>query len=146
MALETEAVALDSEMCRRGVEAVFADPSLGRYFVVERGEAASGSPGNPDSEKSTGGGLIVGSLMITYEWSDWRCGTVWWIQSVYVTPEIRGKGAYRLMYETVRAIVEADASLRGIRLYVDRRNQSAQKVYERLGMNGEHYQLYEWMN
>jgi len=137
MALETETVSLDPAMCRRGVEAVFADPSLGRYFVVEQEKLLSGSTGPA--------GVIVGSLMVTYEWSDWRCGTVWWIQSVYVTPEMRGKGAYRLMYATVRAIVEADASLRGIRLYVDRRNLSAQKVYERLDMNGEHYQLYEWM-
>ena len=127
MALETEELALDSETCLRGVNSVFADETLGRYFVVE--------------EESR----VVGSLMITHEWSDWRCGTVWWIQSVYVEPSSRGKGVYRLMYEEVKSIVESDSSLRGIRLYVDRRNSAAQRVYERLGMNGDHYKLYEWM-
>jgi ribosomal protein S18 acetylase RimI-like enzyme len=127
MAKETEDLALDSEVCRAGVARVFEDPALGRYFVAE------------DE------GRVVGSLMITYEWSDWRCGTVWWIQSVYVEPEYRGRGVYRLMYRTIQQIVEADETIRGIRLYVDKRNTTAQRVYERLGMNGEHYQLFEWM-
>ena len=83
--------------------------------------------------------------MITYEWSDWRNGNVWWIQSVYVVPEFRGQRVYAGLYEHVQALVEADDALRGIRLYVDRRNVAAQQVYTRLGMNGEHYQVFEWM-
>ena len=127
MARETEDLELDRETLGRGVEAVFADPSLGRYFVAEID------------------GRVVASLMITYEWSDWRNGMVWWIQSVYVAPEARRRRIYAGLYEHVKRIVESDASIRGIRLYVDRRNVPAQEVYTRLGMNGEHYQVFEWM-
>lgn len=127
MAKETEDLSLDTDVCRGGVERVFEDSSLGRYFVAEHEEK------------------VIGSLMITFEWSDWRCGTVWWIQSVYVDPEHRGRGVYRMMYRTIQQIVEADEKVRGVRLYVDKRNTNAQRVYERLGMNGEHYQMFEWM-
>lgn len=127
MASETENIELDRETCRRGVAAVFDNPSLGRYFVAEED------------------GRVVGSLLITYEWSDWRAGMVWWIQSVYVVPELRRQGVYRGLYEHVKTIAESDESLRGIRLYVDRRNTRAQGVYETLGMNGEHYLVFEWM-
>jgi len=127
MARETEDFALDREVCTRGVAAVFDDAARGRYFVAEWE------------------GRVVGSLLITYEWSDWRNGTVWWIQSVYVVPEMRRRGVYSGLYRHVIAIVERSGELRGIRLYVDRRNVDAQKVYARLGMNGEHYQVFEWM-
>jgi GNAT superfamily N-acetyltransferase len=127
MALETEELELDREVCSRGVNAVFDDPSRGRYFLAE-------------SE-----GTVVASLMITYEWSDWRNGNVWWIQSVYVRPSFRQQGVYAGLYAHVQSLVEADDGVRGIRLYVDRRNVSAQTVYTRLGMNGEHYQVFEWM-
>ena len=127
MAQETEDFALDRAICTRGVAAVFADPSHGRYFVADEG------------------GELVASLMITLEWSDWRNGTVWWIQSVYVRPEYRRRGIYAGLYEHVKKIAERDANVRGIRLYVDRRNTSAQEVYRRMGMNGEHYQVFEWM-
>lgn len=127
MARETEGVALDREVCSRGVEAVFTDPSLGRYFVAE-------------SE-----GRVAASLLITYEWSDWRNGMVWWIQSVYVRPENRRQRIYAGLYEHVKRMVESRPDVRGIRLYVDRRNAAAQEVYARLGMNGEHYQVFEWM-
>lgn len=127
MARETEDVALDREVTTRGVHAVFADPSHGRYFVAE-------------SE-----GRVVASLMITYEWSDWRNGVVWWIQSVYVVPELRGRRVYAGLYAHVKAMVDAEPSIRGIRLYVDERNRGAQEVYTRLGMNGEHYKVFEWM-
>jgi GNAT superfamily N-acetyltransferase len=127
MARETEELDLDREVCARGVTAVFEDASRGRYFLAE-------------SE-----GVVVASLMITYEWSDWRNGNVWWIQSVYVVPESRQQRVYAGLYEHVRQMVQADDSLRGIRLYVDRRNVRAQEVYTRLGMNGEHYQVFEWM-
>jgi GNAT superfamily N-acetyltransferase len=127
MASETEGVELDRDICSRGVAAVFADPSLGRYFVAE----------------SEGG--VAASLLITYEWSDWRNGTVWWIQSVYVRPENRRQRIYAGLYEHVKRMVAPRADVRGIRLYVDRRNAAAQEVYARLGMNGEHYQVFEWM-
>ncbi len=127
MALETEDLILDAEICARGVAAVFANAALGQYFVAEQA------------------GKIIASLMITYEWSDWRNGLVWWIQSVYVTPEARQQGIYAGLYDHVKTIVKADKNLRGIRLYVDERNQRAQQVYAKLGMNGEHYRVFEWM-
>jgi predicted GNAT family acetyltransferase len=83
--------------------------------------------------------------MVTSEWSDWRNGTVWWIQSVFVEPELRGQGVYRLLYENVRRLVNESDAIRGVRLYVDIRNKAAQEVYARLGMNGDHYKLFEWM-
>ncbi len=127
MALETESVTLDDPTCSNGVAAVFETPALGRYFIAEED------------------GRVVGSLLITYEWSDWRNGTVWWIQSVYIVPDLRGRGVYAGLYRHVQDLVEADPTVRGIRLYVDRRNASAQQVYTKLGMNGEHYQVFEWM-
>ena len=127
MARETEGLELDREVLTRGVEALFHEPYLGRYFVAEVD------------------GRVVGSLMITYEWSDWRNGMIWWIQSVYVIPDFRRKGIYAGLYEHIKTLVDGEANVRGIRLYVDRRNTAAQEVYRRLGMNGEHYQLFEWM-
>src|SRR6266550_1118156 len=125
MARETEEVELDRETVTRGVKAVFDDPARGRYFVADVD------------------GRVVASLLITYEWSDWRNGVVWWIQSVYVDPEFRGQGVYAGLYAHVRQA--ADPSVRGIRLYVDKRNSRAQEVYRRLGMDGEHYLVFEWM-
>ncbi len=127
MARETEELELDRETCASGVQAVFTNSTLGEYFIAEQH------------------GRVIGSLLITYEWSDWRNGMVWWIQSVYVIPEARGAGVYAGLYAHLKNIVEADSGLRGIRLYVDRRNAPAQQVYARLGMNGEHYQVFEWM-
>jgi GNAT superfamily N-acetyltransferase len=127
MALETEEVVLDRAITTKGVRAIFEDPSLGRYFVADAD------------------GRVVASLMITYEWSDWRNGMVWWIQSVYVIPEYRRRGVYAGLYQHVKALVEATPAIRGIRLYVDDRNRPAQEVYTRLGMNGEHYKVFEWM-
>lgn len=127
MARETEDIDLNRFVCTRGVEAMFEDRTLGRYFVAESGDD------------------LAGCLMITSEWSDWRNGMVWWIQSVYVKPELRGKGVYAGLYKFVKSLAEANESVKGIRLYVDRRNTAAQEVYRRLGMNGEHYQVFEWM-
>jgi len=127
MARETETLELEREGCARGVEAVFARPELGEYYVAEQG------------------GRVVASLLITYEWSDWRDGLVWWIQSVYVAPEARRQGIYAGLYEHIKNIVRNDRRLRGLRLYVDERNRAAQQVYARLGMNGEHYRVFEWM-
>lgn len=127
MAKETENITLNRHICTRGVEAVFEDRNLGRYFVAESG---------PD---------LIASLLITYEWSDWRNGMVWWIQSVYVRPEHRRKGVYAGLYGHVKRIAESNESVKGIRLYVDRTNTAAQDVYRRLGMNGDHYMTFEWM-
>lgn len=127
MARETEGLELDGDTVIRGVAAVFADPAKGSYWIAERD------------------GRIVGCLLTTFEWSDWRDGTVLWIQSVYVLPEERGRGVYRALYEHLKRRVEMDPSLKGIRLYVDRRNAEAQRVYERLGMTREHYDLFEWL-
>jgi len=127
MARETEELELDLDTLTRGVEAVFTDPRKGAYWVAERG------------------GQIVGGLLTTFEWSDWRNGTILWIQSVYVVPEERGRGVYRALYEHLRAKVEADPGLKGLRLYVDKRNAGAQRVYERLGMTREHYDTFEWL-
>jgi GNAT superfamily N-acetyltransferase len=127
MARETEDLGLDREVCTKGVQAVFDNPALGAYYV---GEIE---------------GRVVASLLTTYEWSDWRNGMVWWIQSVYVVPEARGRGIYSGLYAHVKHLAETDERVQGIRLYVDKRNSRAQQVYTRLGMNGEHYQVFEWM-
>ena len=127
MARETESIELDEPAVGRGVHAVFGDPSRGRYFVAEAE------------------GRVIASLLITYEWSDWRDGNVWWIQSVYVRPEHRRRGVYARMYEELKGRALAEGSVRGIRLYVDRRNTPAQEVYRRCGMNGDHYLVFEWM-
>lgn len=127
MARETEDLELDPGTVTRGVAAVFADPGKGAYWVAERA------------------GEVVGGLLTTFEWSDWRNGVILWIQSVYVVPEERGRGVYRALYEHLRRRVEADSDLKGIRLYVEKRNEAAQKVYERLGMTREHYEMFEWL-
>ena len=127
MAHETEDLSLDRDVVGGGVKAVFDNLSLGEYYVAEQD------------------GHVIASLLITYEWSDWRNGVVWWIQSVYVIPEAREQGVYAGLYAFIRSLADADNRVRGIRLYVDRRNTRAQTVYTRLGMNGEHYQVFEWM-
>ena len=127
MARETEALELDRDTLARGVNAVFADPGKGAYWVAERN------------------GQVVGGLLTTFEWSDWRNGVILWIQSVYVVSEERGRGVYRALYEHLRRRVEADSGLKGIRLYVDKGNTAAQRVYERLGMTREHYDTFEWL-
>jgi GNAT superfamily N-acetyltransferase len=127
MARETEGLELDPATVTRGVAAVFADPAKGAYWMADRG------------------GLAVACLLTTYEWSDWRDGAVLWVQSVYVTPEERGRGVYRALYEHLKRKVEGSPDLQGIRLYADKRNAAAQRTYERLGMSREHYEMFEWM-
>jgi GNAT superfamily N-acetyltransferase len=127
MALETEKLRLDAATCALGVRAVFDDPGKGSYYVCEEN------------------GAVIASMLIMPEWSDWRNGQVWWIHSVYVLPEERGSGAFRKLYEHVQGLVSADPTLRGLRLYVDKSNVSAQMVYKKLGMTDEHYSLFEWM-
>ncbi|MBN2237233.1 MAG: GNAT family N-acetyltransferase [Bacteroidales bacterium] len=127
MAFETENLLLDKPTVEKGVTAAYHDASKGQYFVTEiDGEVAS-------------------SLMITPEWSDWRNGVVYWIQSVFVKEKYRRMGIYRKMYAYIQEIVKTDNKVRGIRLYVDKTNVNAQKTYTNTGMNGDHYQLFEWM-
>jgi len=127
MALETENLVLDKAILTKGLESLFNDSSKGTYFVMEENEKA------------------IGCLMTTYEWSEWRNGYVLWIQSVYVEKEHRGKGVYKKMYEHIKQLVNESTEYRGIRLYVDKTNLNAMQVYQQLGMNGEHYQVFEWM-
>jgi GNAT superfamily N-acetyltransferase len=126
MARETENIELIPEIVTKGVDAVFHDQSKGQYFVAESG------------------GKVVASLLITYEWSDWRNCNVWWFQSVFVMPEFRRKGIFRKMYNYIKTLAE-EQDIAGLRLYVETSNSRAQKTYEALGMNSEHYAFYEWM-
>ncbi len=128
MAEETEGLKLDPEMVRDGVNSVFSDPSKGKYYVVTIGDT------------------IAGSLLTTYEWSDWRNKYFIWIQSVYVSQRYRGKGMFSEMYMNIRKMVENSDSYAGIRLYVDKDNRTARKTYSKLGMIADHYQLYEWIS
>ncbi|HQB48983.1 MAG TPA: GNAT family N-acetyltransferase, partial [Bacteroidales bacterium] len=116
MAWETEKVKLDENTIRIGVQNVFKNPNLGRYYVAKANN------------------LIVASLLITYEWSDWRNSIVLWIQSVYVIPKYRKRGVFRKMYENIKQQVERDNEIAGIRLYMVHNNRIAAHVYEKLGM------------
>jgi GNAT superfamily N-acetyltransferase len=126
MAWETEEMSLDHETVKKGVNAVFEDPSRGQYYVADND------------------GNVIASLLITYEWSDWRNRNVWWFQSVYVIPDYRRQGIFRKMYNHIRNLAELN-DIAGLRLYVETKNISAQKTYEALGMSSEHYSFYEWM-
>lgn len=125
MALETEGKQLDPDTLRRGVEAVFDDAKKGFYAVAETE------------------GRIVGGLMVTYEWSDWRNAWFWWIQSVYIRPEARGQKIYSLLYDFVKEKASENGSVCGFRLYVETDNSHAQRVYEKVGMQASHYLMYE---
>jgi GNAT superfamily N-acetyltransferase len=126
MAWETEEMKLAPDVISKGVNGVFDDPSRGQYWVAEDGNC------------------VIASLLITYEWSDWRNSNVWWFQSVYVLQEHRRKGIFRNMY----ALIKREAlnnNIAGLRLYVESNNERARKTYEALGMTSEHYTMYEWL-
>lgn len=127
MAFETENLKLDPATVNLGVSAVMDDPSKGKYWLAE-----------VDGE-------VVGCLLTVPEWSDWRNGTVLWIHSVYVKPDFRQHGVFKSLYTHLKQMVVESPDLRGLRLYVDKTNLKAQKVYEALGMSCEHYHLYEWL-
>src|SRR5262245_18503498 len=126
LAEESERVQLDIETLRAGILALLESRAPGQYFVAELD------------------GRFVGQLLTTYEWSDWRNRMVWWIQSVYVVPEARQRGVLRALYDTARREALA-AGPGGLRLYVDTTNTRAQAVYAALGMNGDHYRVFEEM-
>lgn len=127
MAWETEQLRLNPLKCTPGVLAVFEQPQRGRYYVALEGDR------------------VFGSLLITYEWSDWRNGDFWWIQSVYVIPEARGKGVFKQLFHHVKSLAETRTDVCGLRLYVEKRNTRAKQVYQQLGMSGDHYEVCEWM-
>lgn len=126
MAQETESISLDEETLISGVEKIFNNQKYGFYIVCEID------------------GKIRASLMITYEWSDWRNGVFWWVQSVFVQKEFRNQGLYKQMYEYVKTKVDKSNDIVGIRLYVDEDNRKAQNAYTALGMKESNYQLFEY--
>ena len=125
IALETEQIELLPDVIRAGVAAILENPDNGFYTLAEID------------------GDVVGSLMITTEWSDWRNGMFWWVQSVYVKPGFRRRGLYRAMYDYVRRLASQDGNVCGFRLYVERENRTAQATYEALGMHETPYRMFE---
>ncbi len=126
MAKETEDMSLDHEVINQGVYAVFADPAKGKYYVAE-----------DNSE-------VIGSLLITNEWSDWRNSFVWWFQSVYIEKSYRRRGIFKMMYNHIKENAISNG-IAGLRLYVEVENTTAQKTYEAMGMSSSHYKMYEWL-
>src|SRR5688572_15762101 len=127
LAWESEQKRLDEPTLRRGVERLLEDPSRGGYFMARHN------------------GQIVGQLMITYEWSDWRNGPIWWLQSVYVIPEYRRQGVFRQLHTHVRSLAKDRGEAVGLRLYVERNNVSAHEVYRQAGMRDAGYFVMEEM-
>jgi ribosomal protein S18 acetylase RimI-like enzyme len=125
MAFETENKTLDVDTTLRGTRAVLEDIGKGFYLIAERD------------------GLMVGQLLVTFEWSDWRSGTFWWIQSVYVVPDARRTGVYRALHDNVLAAARNAKDICGVRLYVDKDNRHAQATYRAMGMQPAHYDIYE---
>jgi ribosomal protein S18 acetylase RimI-like enzyme len=125
MADESEDKGLDVPTLTRGVSHLLAHPAEGFYLIAERS------------------GQVAGTLSVTYEWSDWRAGRFWWIQSVYVVPAHRRSGVYRALHAHVRELAMADPQACGLRLYVERDNTGAMATYRSLDMVETHYRLYE---
>jgi len=127
MALETEKMVLNEETVTKGVWAVLQDETKGRYYLVEKEQQ------------------LVACMLTIPEWSDWRNATVLWIHSLYVMPGFRGQGIYSRLYSHLQKKVQDSSAYRGIRLYVDKTNTQAQVIYKKLGMDNQHYELFEWM-
>lgn len=125
MALETERKVLLPGVIGAGVRHLLEHPGAGFYLVAESG------------------GQVAGALMVTNEWSDWRNGNFWWIQSVYVRPEFRRRGVYQALYKALQALAAHDHSICGFRLYVERDNVRAQATYRTSGMDETHYIVFE---
>ena len=124
MAMESEGTVLNKDIVSRGVRAVVEDASKGRYYVAKAD------------------GKVVGSMMLTMEWSDWNACWYWWIQSVYVVPEYRGQGAFTQMYNALREEAKTN-NVAQLRLYVDDTNEPALRRYQKVGMHESHYLMYE---
>jgi len=125
MAMETEELALDDNLLKKGVNTLLSQPEKGFYLVAEIGNE------------------IVGSLMVTFEWSDWRAKDYYWIQSVYIRPENRRQGIYGKLYQAVKDIAEENGGAASFRLYVEQENSKAQQTYQALGMEQSYYLMYE---
>ena len=126
LAFETEDKKLDMEILTKGVKNLIEDENKGIYHVCEIGDK------------------VIGQIMYTFEWSDWRNGTFLWVQSVYVDKEYRGKGVFKKLYNYIKDICDNDENICGIRLYVERENYVAQKTYSNLGMHECNYHMYEY--
>lgn len=129
MAWETEERKLDPSRVLGGVRALLNEPARGSYFIAEVSE--------------NGRAILAGQLLITHEWSDWRNGDFWWIQSVYVAEPYRNRGIFRALYQHVHDLARRDKDVCGIRLYMDAHNDRARAAYERLGMKRTDYQVFE---
>jgi L-amino acid N-acyltransferase YncA len=127
LALETENMALSEITLEKGLRIMLNDPNKGCYYVAEITDR------------------IVGCFMVTYEWSEWRSGTFYWLQSVYVRREHRGSGIFKKMYAYLMALINTHPELLGLRLYANKSNIKAQDVYRALGMDGEHNVMFEMM-
>jgi GNAT superfamily N-acetyltransferase len=125
LAWETEKLRLRPRIVGQGVRALLKDAAEGTYFVVEQE------------------GKVIGQLLITYEWSDWRNGNFWWIQSVYVEQEFRQAGVFRNLFSHVEKLARSRKDVCGLRLYVEKNNRRAHRAYQRLGMTHTHYEIYE---
>jgi GNAT superfamily N-acetyltransferase len=125
LAVETESKRLDPEVLRRGVARALGEPDRLRYWIAE----VDGRP--------------VGQAAITREWSDWRDGWLWWLQSVYVEPEHRGRGLFRTLFEHIRAEAHTARDVVGLRLYVEVENQRARRVYQAMGLKPGGYVVFE---
>lgn len=125
LAKESEHLLLDLKTVTAGVTALLSDPAKGVYFVAEDGAE------------------LLGQLLITYEWSDWRNGSFWWIQSVYVKEECRGRGIFTLMLEHVLRLAREQGDVCGLRLYVEQENEPARRTYLKLGFEQKYYQIFE---
>jgi GNAT superfamily N-acetyltransferase len=125
MAWETETKILETDRIKPGIEKIFTDPDAGFYSVVEIDNR------------------VVAALMITTEWSDWRNGFFWWIQSVYVEPEYRGQGIFTSLYAYIKDMAKNEKEVCGLRLYVEKENERAQRTYLKAGMHETVYRLYE---
>jgi len=134
MAWETEQKRLDADTLHAGIAAGIADPARARYFIAMQDAAMAGHETV---------GIPVGTLMLTREWSDWRNGDWWWIQSVYVAPEHRRLGVYAALHRHVEALARATPGVVGLRLYVEKANANAQRTYAMLGMVDAGYAMFE---
>lgn len=126
LAYETENKILDMNILTKGAEAIIKDENKGIYHVCEIN------------------GEVVGQIMYTFEWSDWRNGTFLWIQSAYVNKEFRGMGVFKALYKFIRDIADNDNNICGIRLYVEKENTIAKKTYKNIGMKECNYYIYEY--
>jgi GNAT superfamily N-acetyltransferase len=125
LAEESEGLRLDPPTVYAGVLALLKDPAKGIYYLADVD------------------GVLAGQLMITYEWSDWRNGSLWWIQSVYVKREFRGQGVFRRLFEHVKALAQARKQVPALRLYVHAENARAHRSYQKLGMSRTQYEIFE---